>query len=164
MPIYAREVPQGQNTAANSMPVVIASDSPTLAVTMSGGLAISSLPQVNVNTGALINAVNVTTTQYSADQINTNYRGLILVCDVTAVAAGTIAVSVQGKDTVSGKYYTLFTGAAVATAITTVYQVYPASTPSASAYNGPLPTIWRVMVTAVNANPITYTVGAALIG
>jgi hypothetical protein len=164
VPIYAREVAQGTNTAANSMPVVLASDSAPLAVTMSGGLAVTSLPSVNTNTTALINVVNATTTQYSADQTNTNHRGCILVCNVSAVAAGTIAVSIQGKDPVSGIYYTLFTGAAVATPITTTYQVYPGSTPSASAYNGPLPTIWRVMVTAVNALPISYTCGAALIG
>lgn len=119
---------------------------------------------INSNTNALITAVNATTTQYSADQTNEYYRGCILVCAVTAVAAGTIAVSIQGKDLISGQYYTLFTGAAVATAVTTVYQVYPASTVSSASYNGPLPTIWRVMVTAVNANPITYTCAAALMG
>lgn len=143
----------GQALAAESMPVVLASDV-TVAVT---------LPAVNVNTGALINVTGATTTQYSADQTNTNHRGAILVCNVSAIAAGTIAVSVQGKDPISGAYYTLFTGAAVATAILTVYQVYPASTPAVSAYNGPLPTIWRVMVTAVNAFPVTYTISAALI-
>jgi len=144
----------GQTTGNNSTPVVLASDVPLLV----------TLPAVNTNTTALINAVNATTTQYSADQTNTNSRGCILVCNVSAIAAGTIAVSIQGKDPVSGIYYTLFTGAAVATAITTMYQVYPGSTPSTSAYNGPLPTIWRVMVTAVNAFPVTYTCGAALIG
>jgi hypothetical protein len=144
----------GQAIGNNSTPVVLASDVP-LVVT---------LPAVNTNTTALINAVNATTTQYSADQTNTNYRGCILVVNVSAVNTGTIAVSIQGKDSVSGIYYTLFTGAAVATAISTVYQVYPGSTAGSSAYNGPLPTIWRVMVTAVNAGQITYTAGAALIG
>jgi MinD-like ATPase involved in chromosome partitioning or flagellar assembly len=144
----------GQATGNNSTPVVLASDIP-LVVTM---------PSANANTAALINVVNATTTQYSADQTNTNYRGCIVVCNVSAINAGTIAVSVQGKDPISGNYYTLFTGAAVATAIMTVYQVYPASTASTSSYNGPLPTTWRVMVTAVNAGQVTYTVGAALIG
>jgi hypothetical protein len=144
----------GQATGNNSTPVVLASDVPL----------VMTLPAVNTNTTALLDKTNATTTQYSADQTNTNYRGCIIVCNVSAVAAGTITVSVQGKDAVSGQYYTLFTGAAVATAITTVYQVYPASTPSTSAYNGPLPTTWRVMVSAVNSNPISYTVGAALLG
>jgi hypothetical protein len=144
----------GQATGNNSTPVVLASDVPL----------VMTLPAVNTNTTALLDKTNATTTQYSADQTNTNHRGLILVVNVSAVAAGTIAVSVQGKDPVSGIYYTLFTGPAVATPITTTYQVYPGSTPSASAYNGPLPTIWRVMVTAVNALPISYTAGAALIG
>lgn len=147
-------MPLGQATGANSTPVVLASDVP-LAVT---------LPSVNANTAALLNVVSGTTTQYSTDQTNTNHRGLILVCNVSATSAGIVTVSVQGKDLASGGYYTLFTGAAVSTAILTMYQVYPGSTPATSVYNGPLPTTWRVMVTAVNAFPVTYTVGAALIG
>lgn len=147
-------MPLGRTTGAQSTPVVLAND---VAVQV-------TLPAVNVDTGALVNVTNATTTQFSADQTNANYRGLILVCNVSAIAAGTIAVSVQGKDLVSGAYYTLFTGAAVATAILTTYQVYPGSTPAVSSFNGPLPTTWRVMVTAVNALPVTYTVSATLIG
>lgn len=147
-------MPLGRTIGAESTPVVLASDIPVAIV----------LPSANVNTGALINAVSATTTQFSADQTNTNYRGLILVCNISGIVGGTIAVSVQGKDPVSGNYYTLFTGAAVATAILTTYQVYPGSIPAVSTYNGPLPYAWRVMVTAVNALPVTYTVSATLIG
>lgn len=51
----------------------------------------------------------------------------------------------------------------VTTGLTT-YQIYPGSVASSSVANMPLPTIWRVVVTAVNAFATTYTVSAALIG
>lgn len=147
--------PSGQATAANSAPVVFASDA-VVAVAVSA---------VNANSAALITAVAATTTQTGTDQTNTLYRGCLVVVDVTAIAAtGSIVLTLQGKDAASGKYYTLITSAAITTASTTMYQVYPASTVAAINYNGPLPTTWRVVITPLTSVAITYTVSASLQG
>jgi hypothetical protein len=118
----------------------------------------------NVDTGALITATGATTTQTTADQTNYNGRGVKVVLDMTTVGTGSVTATIQGKDTASGKYYTLLAGAAVATNSTNVYSVYPGlpATTNVSA-NDLLPRTWRVVVTANNANPTTYSVGASVI-
>lgn len=162
VPVYAREVPQGLNTAANSMPVVLATDGPALTV------AISSFPDIVAANGtALITATSSTATKTGTDQTNLKYRGALIVLNVSAIAgvAATVTLSAQGKDPVSGNYYTLFAGAAITAAGTTLYQIYPASTAGASAYNGPLPATWRVVATqSGTSNVISYTVGSTVIG
>ena len=118
----------------------------------------------NLDTGALITATGATTSQTGADQLNNTGRGLIVVLDMTTVGTGSVTLTIQGKDTASGKYYTLLAGAAVVANSTNVYTVYPgvAATANVSA-NSPLPRTWRVITTANNANPCTYTVGASVI-
>jgi hypothetical protein len=118
----------------------------------------------NVDTASLITASGATTTQTSADQVNFNGRGLVVVLDMTAVGTGSVTATIQGKDAASGKYYTLLAGAAVVTNSTNVYTVYPAAPATANvSANSPVPRTWRVTVTAGNANPTTYTVGASVI-
>ena len=118
----------------------------------------------NVNTTVGITATGVTTTQTGADQTNYNGRGVIVVLDMTNVGTGSVTIAIQGKDSVSGKYYTLLTGAAVATNSTNVYTVYPGVTVAANvSASAPLPRTWRVVVTANNANATTYTVGASVL-
>lgn len=113
---------------------------------------------------SLITAVGATTTQNSADQLNVNGRGVKVVLDMTAAGTGSVTLTVQGKDPASGKYYTILTGAAVAAVSTNVYTVYPGAAAVANvSVNDVLPRTWRVVVTAGNANPTTYTVGASVI-
>lgn len=106
-----------------------------------------------------------TTTQTSADQTNFNARGIKVILDVTVVAAApSVTVSIQAKDPASGKYYTLLTGAAVVTAVTNVYTIYPALVAAANVVaNDVLPRTFRVIVTANNANAAIYSVGYSLI-
>lgn len=112
----------------------------------------------------LITATGATTSQTSADQISVNGRGVKVVLDMTTVGTGSVTLTIQGKDATSGKYYTLLAGAAVTTNSTNVYTVFPGATASANvAANDLLPHIWRVVATANNANPATYTVGASTI-
>jgi hypothetical protein len=162
VPIYAREVPQGQNIAANSMPVVLATDGAALTV------AISAYPAtVIAESSALITAVASTSTKTGTDQSNTKNKGALLVLNVSAISgvAATVTLSAQGKDPISGNYYTLFAGTAITATGTTMYQIYPGSTAAASAFNGPLPAAWRVVATqAGTSNVISYTVSATLIG
>lgn len=105
-----------------------------------------------------------TLTQTSPDYPNGYFRGVKVVLDMTVVGTGSVTVTIQGKDKTSGKYYTLLAGAAVITNVTNVYTVYPgiAVTTNVSA-NDVLPDIWRVVVTANNANSATYSVGASLL-
>lgn len=102
----------------------------------------------------------------SADFRNPSGRGLALVIDVTAIAATpSITVTIQGKDPVSGKYYTLLASAAITTVSTTVLRVYPGLTAAANlAANDVLPEIWRASVAHGDADSITYSIGACVIG
>lgn len=102
-----------------------------------------------------------TVTTSSADQTNYNSKGLHVVLDVTSAGTGSITLSIEAKDTLSGKYYTLLTGAAVTTDSTNVYKVYPGlpATANVSA-NDIVPRTYRVTVTANNANSVTYSVAS----
>lgn len=105
-----------------------------------------------------------TTTQTSPDFNNANARGLKVVLDMTAVGTGSVTLTIQGKDRASQKYFTLLAGAAVTTNVTNVYTIYPGYPVVANvSANEVLPTTWRIVCTANNANPTTYTVGASLI-
>lgn len=118
----------------------------------------------NQDTAALITAAGATLTQTGADQTNYNGRGVKIVLDMTNVGTGSVTITIQGKDAASGKYYTLLAGLAITTISTNVYEVYPGSTAAANAVaSAVLPRTWRVLVTAGNANPTTYTVGASVI-
>lgn len=117
----------------------------------------------NVNLTLLASAARTATTN-SGDQVNYNGRGLHVIVDVTVAGTGSITITIQGKDPVSGQYYTILAGAAITTISTNIYKVYPGlpATANVSA-NDILPRTWRVLVTANNANTITYSVGASMI-
>lgn len=109
-------------------------------------------------------AAGATTTQTLADQTNPGYRGIKVVLDMTVPGTGSVTLTIQGKDRLSGKYYTLLAGAAVTTATTNVYTVFPGATASANvAASDQLPEQWRLLVTANNANATTYTLSATLL-
>lgn len=117
----------------------------------------------NADSAALITATGATTTQTSPDQTNANARGVKVVLNMTAVGTGSVTLSIQGKDAASGAYYTILTGAAVVANGVTVYTIYPGVTAAAnSAVADVIPRTWRVLVTANNVNPTSYTVGASL--
>lgn len=120
----------------------------------------------NLDNITLLASAAQTTTQTTADQTNFNARGVIVTLDATVNAGGlgSITLEIDAKDPVSGKYVALLTGAAVVSVTTNIYVVYPGATTVANATIGvPLPRTWRVKVTANNANPVTYSVGASLI-
>lgn len=119
----------------------------------------------NTNLTVLSSAAR-TTTQTSADQVNYNHTDLVVVIDVTAVTSTpSLVVTINGKDALSGKYYTLLTSAAISTVSTVVLRV--GSSFGAAAANliavDRLPRTWQVVVTAGNANSATYSVGAGLL-
>ena len=101
----------------------------------------------------------------SADQLNVNGRGVVLGINTTVDAAGAYTVAIQGKDIVSGQYYTIpgaITGTIAATGFTTL-SVYPGIVAAANAaVSWPLPRTWRVQV-VVTTGPITATIGSSII-
>lgn len=107
-----------------------------------------------------------TTTQTSADLVNAGGSdALHVILDVTVPGTGSVTLSINGKDPASGKYYALLTGAAVTTTTTNVYRVGLGITVAAnSAANDMVPQTMQIVVTANNANPVTYSVGYNLLG
>jgi hypothetical protein len=74
------------------------------------------------------------------------------------------ALSIEGKDSASGTYYTLHTGAAV-TNSTNRYRVTPYLAAAANSIaQDILPRVFRIVVTANNGNAATYSVGYCLVG
>lgn len=105
-----------------------------------------------------------TTTQTSADLQNLGGKTLVVVLDMTTVGTGSVTVTINGKDTASGKYYLLLAGAAVATNSTNRYVVAPdvAAVTNVSGKDY-VPTVFQIVVTANNANPAVYTLGYNLL-
>lgn len=123
----------------------------------------TSTPAGNVDM-ALIASGAFTTTQTTPDQTNYGGRGIVVFLNVTAAGTGSITLEIDGKDPVSGTYYAILTGVAVIANGFTIYRVYPGLTAAANAIaSDVLPRTWRVKVTANNANPVTYSVGASVI-
>lgn len=117
----------------------------------------------NVDATLLASAARTVATN-SSDQTNYNGRGLDVVIDITAWTAGSITVTIQGKDALSGKYYTILASAALAAVGTTVLRVHPGLTAAANTVaNYALPRTWRVSVAVGTADSITYSIGASVV-
>jgi hypothetical protein len=104
----------------------------------------------------------------SADQVNLNGRGVKVVIDITALAGTTptLTVTIQGKDPVSGKYFTILASAALAAVATTVLTVYPGLVAAANvAANDVLPRDWRISyaIGGSAGQAVTATITASII-
>jgi len=100
----------------------------------------------------------------SDDLPSYGHRGLHLVVDVTAYTAGSITLTIQGKDSVSAVYYTLLASAALAATGTTVLKIYPGIPVIANGVaNDVMPDTWRVSVAVGGSQSITYSVAAYLV-
>lgn len=121
--------------------------------------------RLRTNTGETVLASAARTIATNGpDMTNYNARGLHLIIDVTAFTAGSITITIQGKDPVSGKYYTILTSAALAAVATTVLRVYPDATIAANvSINDILPRTWRAIVAVSTADSVTYSIGANLV-
>ena len=118
----------------------------------------------NVEATALASAARTATTN-SPDIVNYNGRGVVVILDITAFAATPVlTLSIEGKDPVSGGYYTILIGAAinVAGASRNIYVVYPGITETANVdVSFPLPRTFHITVTHGDADSVTYSVGYA---
>jgi hypothetical protein len=116
----------------------------------------------NVEATLLASAERIATTS-SADQTNYNGRGCAVTFDFTVEtdAGVSIVVTVEGKDSTSGKYYTILASAAITGVGTTVLTVFPGAVAVAnSVANALLPRKWRVTVTPADNKRATYSVGS----
>ena len=130
---------------------------------MALGLSEAVNAQLNQEQTVLASAAR-TTTQTSADYYNYGGRAVIVTLVTTVIGTGSVTVSIQGKDSASGTYVTLLTGAAVVTNTTNKYIVSPDLTAVANSIaKDHLTPLFRVVVTANNANSATYSVGLALV-
>jgi len=105
-----------------------------------------------------------TVTTASADLTNYNQRGVHVAVDVTVAGTSTLTVTIQGKDPVSGNYYDLLIGTAIAAAGLVILKLYPGiGTLAGGAASDILPRIWRVNCAKGDASAWTYSVGANLV-
>lgn len=121
----------------------------------------------NTETAALVTLTAATAGGNSADQTNLGARGLLLGINITAITgtAPTLTVTVQGKDAVSGVYYTLLQSVVLSAAAFTLLTVYPGVTAAANvAASQALPRTYRVLYAIGGTTPaVTATIGASLI-
>jgi hypothetical protein len=106
----------------------------------------------------------ITSNGNSIDQTNFNARGLKLFIAPGTFGAGASAITVtlQGKDPVSGSYYTILTSASLTASTFAVLSVYPGLTASANVTaNDVLPRTWRVTYQASNWGTGGSTLGIA---
>lgn len=103
-----------------------------------------------------------TATLAGPDQTNYGARGISVYVKTTTIGTGSITLTIQGKDTASGDYYTLLAGAAIVTNTVNRYTVFPGNAVAANVTaNDQLPHTWRLLVTSNNANPVAYSVGGS---
>ncbi len=89
---------------------------------------------------------------------------LIVVLDMTSVGTGDVTVTIEGKDSASGKYYTILAGTNITSNSTNRYRVGPnLAAATNSVAQDYLPRVFRIVVTANNANSATYSVGYNLV-
>lgn len=103
------------------------------------------------------------TTVATNDQTNASYHGLTLVINVSAYTSGTYTPVIQGKDPVSGAYFTLLTGPAIGATGTTVLTVYPGITATANSSAATiLPQTWRLILNGATTPVMTLNATALL--
>jgi hypothetical protein len=115
----------------------------------------------NLDAGAIITAVAVTTNQTTGNQFNLNGRGVKVVLNMTNAGTGSVTLHIQGFDSGGSAFYDQLVGAAVVANSVNVYTVYPGIPNSANVSASDIvPRTWRIQVIANNGNPTTYTVSA----
>jgi len=101
------------------------------------------------------------------DQVNYNWRGLILTVSVTAQSGGSITPKLQIKDSISGSYVTIWTATTPLTAVGVYsYIFYPGSLDLAGFVEKVQTTIGRTFREATthgNASSITYSISADML-
>lgn len=121
------------------------------------------MPVPKNQTNLVLNGTLTAATANSADQTNPVGKGCKVVIDVTAFAGTSITFTLQGKDPVSGKYFTIIASAAIVAISTVVLNVYPGLVAAANVtVNDTLPRDFRV-TSSGTFNNTTFTVAVSII-
>ena len=120
----------------------------------------------NIEAVLLASAARTATLQ-SADQVNYNGSGLIVIVNVSSITATPILTPyLQIKDSISGVYFTIWTAAATITTATTVAYLFAPGGAAGSyteAVNLRLARTWRLGVTHADTDSATYSVSAVVL-
>ena len=102
-----------------------------------------------------------TATVSSSTYTHKHIKGLLIWLKVTAITSTpSIVLTIEGQNPVDGSWATFHTFNAVTSVSHNVFKVYPGIAATAGVdINGPMPAIYRFVVTHANANSITYSVG-----
>lgn len=112
--------------------------------------------QLGPRSSATVLASGARTTTQTSDDYSGGI-GLHLVVNVTSAGTGSITPKIQGKGNL-GTYYDVLVGSAITTDGANVLKIYPGIAPVANgAASDVLPPVWRVVITANNANSVTYS-------
>ena len=113
-----------------------------------------------INRYEQVMALDAATADVTINRSNKGATGLHLVIDITAITAGSLTVTIKGRDPISGKAYTILASAALAAPGTTVLKVYPAITAAANlSVSDILPPEWQVLAD-ITTGPVTATIAA----
>lgn len=126
--------------------------------------AFAAEAQNTVRNGTIFASAARTATVNGQDMSNDAYKCVVVVLDITAAPGGdTVTLTVQGKDVLSGKYYTLLAGSAESSTGTKTYSVCPGITVTANVSAAQiLPQTWRAIVTHSAGGSFTYSVGYSI--
>lgn len=103
------------------------------------------------------------TADWQAPLSNVNARALHLIMDITAFTAGSVTVTVFGKDRASGKLYVILASAALAAVATTILKVGSGLTAAANLVaNDLVPKDLVFDFNHADATSITYSAGLQL--
>ena len=117
----------------------------------------------NIQGTLLPSASRTAATVNTADQTNPAWKCLTVTINTSAFVSGTYTPTIQGKDPVSGNYYTLLAGAAIAGTGLVVMQVCPGIVAAANvAASAMLPRTWRVTLAGAATPSMTFSVGVVL--
>src|SRR5574340_1113816 len=124
-----------------------------------------STPVVLLNGATPFNDAAAAGTYLSADIPNLSHAGLMVYINITALT-GTgpqLVVTIQGKDPVSGQYFTLLASAALTATGFTRLLIYPGVAATANfSDNDVLPPTWRIQAVVSGTTPtVTATIGFA---
>lgn len=124
----------------------------------------ASAQQAPLNARFFASGARTAASVVTSDYTNTGWRGVQIYIKTTAFTSGTYTPKIQGKDSVSGDYYDILTGAAIAGTGNVTLTVYPGMTAAANvAASAPLPATWRVQMVGAASPSMTFSVGGSLL-
>ena len=136
----------GQQTMANSLPVVIASDQ---------GVGSETVLFVSGNYNSTLNGPGTN---------NPYCRGILVMVNMVAVGSGSFTMLLQGASSAAGVFFTILQGAAITTNGMFTYRLYPGLTAVANqTANDVLPSLFRIVMFANNGNVVNMSVGYHLL-